>query len=110
MGQSPRPRPKRLASKLRQLRSLLELTQEQMAEAVKHVPSPPQPGHISEYELGKREPSLLFLLAVARIADLPMEVLVDDNLDMPEKLQARSEAAGMRTRQEMSRGAKKAGQ
>jgi transcriptional regulator with XRE-family HTH domain len=86
MGQSPRPRPKRLASKLRQLRSLLHLTQEQMSEAIKHIESPPQPGHISEFELGKREPSLLFLLAVARLGKLPMELLVDDALDLPNEL------------------------
>lgn len=86
MGQSPRPRPKRLASKLRQLRSLLHLTQEQMAEAIKHIESPPQPGHISEFELGKREPSLLFLLAVTRLASIPMELLIDDELDLPEDL------------------------
>lgn len=86
MGQSPRPRPKRLASKLRQIRASLHLTQAQMAEAVRHIESPPQPGHISEYELGKREPSVLFLLAVARLADIPMELLIDDKLDLPEPL------------------------
>lgn len=90
MGQSPRPRPKHLAAKLRQIRSLLHLTQEQMAEALNYIPSPPQPGHISEFELGKREPSLLFLLGVARLANLPMEWLVDDEIDLPEKLPANS--------------------
>ena len=86
MGQSPRPRPKRLAAKLRQIRALLGLTQEQMAEALRHIEAPPQPGHVSEFESGRREPSLLFLLAVARLAGVPMEVLVDDELDLPEKL------------------------
>ena len=92
MGQSPRPRPKRLASKLRQARILLQLTQEQMAEAVKYIASPPQPGHISEFELGKREPSLLFLLAIARLASIPMELLIDDELDLPESLPVRSKS------------------
>ena len=86
MGQAPRPRPKRLASKLRQVRAMLDLTQEQMAERLKHIESPPQPGHISEFEHGKREPSLLFLLAVARLAGVPMDVLIDDELDLPERL------------------------
>lgn len=86
MGQSARPRPHRLGPKLRQIRNLLGLTQEQMAEAVKHIASPPRAGHISEFELGRREPSLLFLLAVARSVHLPMEVLVDDELDLPEEL------------------------
>jgi transcriptional regulator with XRE-family HTH domain len=90
MGQSPRPRPKRLASKLRQIRGLLQLTQEQMSEALRHIASPPQPGHLSEFESGKREPSLLFLLAVARLADISMELLIDDELDLPDELPARS--------------------
>lgn len=86
MGQSPRPRPKRLASKLRQIRTMLNLTQEQMADRLKHIESPPQPGHISEFENGRREPSLLFLLAVARLVGVPMELLVDDELDLPKGL------------------------
>lgn len=90
MGQSPRPRPKRLAEKLRQLRELLGLTQEQLAEAVGHIESPPQPGHISEYERGRREPSLLFLLVIVRLAGIPMETLIDDELELPRKIPAKS--------------------
>lgn len=86
MGQSPRPRPKRLGAKLRQLREQLSLTQEQLADVVGHIESPPQPGHISEYERGRREPSLLFLLAVSRLAGIKMEILVDDELGLPNKL------------------------
>ena len=86
MGQSARPRPKRLAAKLRQIRLLLDLTQEQLAHAVSYIPSPPQPGHISEFESGRREPSLLFLLAVARLSGISMETLVDDEENLPNKL------------------------
>jgi transcriptional regulator with XRE-family HTH domain len=96
MGQRRRPRPKRLASKLRQVRARLGLTQEQMAEALKHIESPPQPGHVSEFESGRREPSLLFLLAVARLAAVPMEVLADDGIDLPEKLPASPEGEVVR--------------
>lgn len=88
MGQSARPRPRRLAAKLRQVRLFLELTQEQLACEVSHIESPPQPGHISEFESGRREPSLLFLLAVARLSGIPMETLVDDEEDLPAKLPA----------------------
>jgi transcriptional regulator with XRE-family HTH domain len=45
-----------------------------------------KPGHISEYESGKREPPLPVLLRYARLAGVPMEMLVDDDLDLPEHL------------------------
>ena len=86
MGTARRPQPKRLASKLLQVRKLLDLTQEQMAEELKAVKSPPQPAHISRFEQGTREPSLLVLLAYARLAGIPLEVLVDDKLDLPKRL------------------------
>lgn len=90
MGQSRRPQPALLASKLRRVRALLELSQEQMAERLRHVKSPPQPGHISEFERGRREPSLLVLVAYARLSGVPVDVLVDDNLDLPNELSPRS--------------------
>jgi hypothetical protein len=40
---------------------------------------------ISEYESGKRAPSLLEVLAYARVAGISMETLVDDKLDVPNK-------------------------
>ena len=86
MGQARRPQPARLALKLREVRTLLGLSQEQMAERLKHVKSPPQPGHISEFERGKREPSLLVLVAYARISGVLVDVLVDDELELPDKL------------------------
>jgi transcriptional regulator with XRE-family HTH domain len=88
MGQARRPQPERLAFKLGQIRKLLDLSQEQMADRLKDVKSPPQPGHISEFERGKREPSLLVLIAFARLSGLTVDVLVDDELDLPEKLPA----------------------
>lgn len=86
MGQARRPQPTRLALKLRQVRMLLDLSQEQMADRLKHVKSPPQPGHISEFERGKREPSLLVLVAYARASGVLVDELVDDELELPKKL------------------------
>ena len=57
-----------------------------------HVKSPPQPGLISRFEQGKREPSLIILLEYARIAGVPMELLVDDELDLPQRLSLRSKS------------------
>ncbi|MFN2453472.1 MAG: helix-turn-helix transcriptional regulator [Pyrinomonadaceae bacterium] len=86
MGTSRREQPARLPAKLRQIRLSLELTQEQMAERLSEVKSPPRPGHISEFEQGKREPSLPVLLRYARLARVYVDVLIDDDLNLPAKL------------------------
>jgi hypothetical protein len=44
---------------------------------------PLYPGYISGYERGLREPPLVVLLQHARLAAVPLENLVDDNLDLP---------------------------
>jgi len=51
MGSS-RPQPRRLAAKLRKIRMKLQVTQQQMAELVRHRSSPVYPGHISEFGSG----------------------------------------------------------
>lgn len=43
-------------------------------------------GRISEYERGKREPSLWVLLAYARAGCIHLEALVDDEIDLPDTL------------------------
>ena len=82
---NPRPRPLRLAEKLRQIRIGLGLSQTQMLDRlgyseVMHY------GRISEYEQDKREPSLMILLAYARAASVHLEDIVDDDFDLPRKL------------------------
>ena len=82
-----RPRPARLAEKLLQIRLALGLSQTEMLkrlglEGMKYA-------RISEYEQGIREPSLLTLLEYSRVAGIHLEVLADDELDLPAKLPAR---------------------
>ena len=82
---NPRPRPQRLASKLRQIREALELSQTQMLirlglEDSMHY------GRISQYENDEREPTLMTLLAYARVAAVHLEDIVDDDLDLPARL------------------------
>lgn len=82
-----RPKPDRLAEKLCQLRTRLGYTLEEMAQSLSGVKkSPPDKSHIYRFEAGAREPSLLVLLEYARIAGVPLEVLVDDESELPMKL------------------------
>jgi transcriptional regulator with XRE-family HTH domain len=74
-----------LASKLRQLRHGLGLSQSEMVRRV-DPEEIMQYGRISEYERGKREPSLWVLLAYARAACIHLEDIVDDEIDLPAKL------------------------
>jgi hypothetical protein len=52
---------------------------------------------ISTYELNHREPPLKVLLAYARAANVSVESLIDDNLDLPGKLPANFKSEGIRT-------------
>ena len=85
MGTRARHKPSRLAVKLRQIRAALELSQNGM---IKLMGAEKMIGQntISEYELGKREPPLWILLRYARAAVVCTDVLIDDDLDLPEKL------------------------
>lgn len=86
MGRSNRPRPKRLGEKLRQIRATLNLTLEQIIEQLDYKDSPVYPTNISGMERGEREPPLLLLLAYARLAGVSTDVLIDDKLDLPNRL------------------------
>jgi transcriptional regulator with XRE-family HTH domain len=89
MGTKKRPVPARLPEKLLKIRRLLDLTQEQLAERVSHLPSAPQPGHISRFEQGLREPNLVYLLEISRLSGVPLETILDDQLDVPDRLRRR---------------------
>lgn len=82
MGARPRPKPERLSAKLRQIRARLRLSQSQIARRLDDEMSP---ARISEYEHGTREPSLLTLLAYARVARVAMETIVDDRVNLPQR-------------------------
>ena len=85
MGTKRRTQPKKLKIKLKTIRIRMEVSQQKMAELLKHY-APKEvivPGHISDFETGKREPSLIVLLAYSKLAGVHLEVLVDDELDLP---------------------------
>lgn len=95
MGRAHRQRPERLASKLQAIRHALDLTQEQMIERLDCPRVPLYPASISQYEAGKREPPLLVLLQYAKLAGVPMDVLVDDGVDLPNHLPSVPEYDGI---------------
>lgn len=86
MGRSNRQTPLQLAVKLRAIRAELGLTQEQMIERLGHAAKSLYPASISQYESGKREPPLTVLLQYARTAGVPVDMLVDDEEDLPHPL------------------------
>ena len=88
MGRGTRNKPKRLPEKLLQVRISLGLSQNGMVRRLGTDEVLSQE-YISGFERGNREPSLIVLLRYARVAGVAMEVLVDDELDLPERLPAR---------------------
>jgi transcriptional regulator with XRE-family HTH domain len=86
MGTS-RQRSERLAEKLLQLRLALGLSQTEMLKRL-DVEDMIVYNRISDYELGKREPPLPILLRYARAAGVCVDVLIDDETDLPGKLPA----------------------
>ena len=68
MGRSHRPRTKRLAVKLRQIRDQLGISQAEMCKRLgaKRI----HPAHVSGYERGEREPPLPVLLKYTRLVGI----------------------------------------
>jgi transcriptional regulator with XRE-family HTH domain len=85
MGKRARAKPERLAEKLLQIRSALGISQSEMFRRL-DIEEFSEVKRISDYETDKSEPPLTVLLQYARVAGVHMEVLVDDELDLPEKL------------------------
>jgi transcriptional regulator with XRE-family HTH domain len=82
---SVREKPERLGEKLRQIRLTLGLSQSEMLRRL-GVEDRIDYTRISGFESGLREPTLIILLSYARVAGVNTEVLIDDDLDLPEKL------------------------
>jgi transcriptional regulator with XRE-family HTH domain len=83
MGQAPRNKPKRLGEKLLQIREALGLSQKEMAEQLsERTGFTITRTHISNYERDRVEPFLETTLAYSRLANLHMEQIVDDDLDL----------------------------
>jgi len=88
MGRTPREKPARLAEKLAHLRQALNLSQDEMVRRL-GLEGQLTREELSKYERGLRVPSLLTLLKYSRVAGLIVDDLIDDKLDLPNKLSGR---------------------
>ena len=98
MGRKARAKPKFLAAKLLQIRLALDFSQDGIIEAMGLTETITR-NRISEYELGF-EPPLPTLLHYARLANVYVDVLIDDELDLPAQLPSPQTSAGVKRKRE----------
>lgn len=87
MGRASREKPDRLGEKLLQVRNALGLSQDGMLRALgmsEHYGR----HYISGFERGEREPPLTVLLQYSKVANVWINALVDDDIDLPSKIPA----------------------
>ena len=83
MGRASRPKPLRLAEKLKIIRENLGLSQTEMLIRLGYSSDKREfRSIISAYELGKREPTLIDLLNYAHLAGVTVESIIDDGLEL----------------------------
>ena len=83
MGRVRRNKPLKLSHKLLAIRKRLRMSQTEMARALElkvHYSA------VSNFELGTREPDLIIVMRYARLAGIPMEMIVDDQINLPEEV------------------------
>jgi transcriptional regulator with XRE-family HTH domain len=85
MGKHPRQKQARLGEKLLQIRRSLNLSQNGILRHL-GLENTLSRTIISNYELGEREPPLYVLLRYGRAAGVCLDSIVDDELDLPDRL------------------------
>lgn len=95
MGKAPSYKPARLGLKIVEIRKKLGLSQNGL---IKHLGLAEElfQGDISAFELGNRIPDLRTLLMLAKTVGVYVDVLIDDELDLPEKLPANPKSEGIK--------------
>lgn len=94
MGRASRQKPARLSEKLLQIRTALGLSQDGI---LRRLGLAEEYGrhYVSGFETGEREPSLLILLRYSELAKVWINVLVDDDLNLPSQLPSRRMHSGV---------------
>ena len=77
-----RAMPKKLGKKMRQIRERLGMSQRQIVDALNYTATPLRASQISQYEQGQREPTMMLVLAYARLAKVSVESLIDDKMKL----------------------------
>ncbi|MFL6212934.1 MAG: helix-turn-helix transcriptional regulator [Blastocatellia bacterium] len=92
MGRGRRARPKKLQEKVCEVRRRLGFTQDEMARRlIEHgAEETTHSGYVADFETGKRAPSLLGVLAYAKLFGVCADVLLDDEIDLPERLPSKA--------------------
>jgi transcriptional regulator with XRE-family HTH domain len=93
MGTNSRRKPERLAEKLQAIREALGLSQNGMIRRLGLEDVLTQ-AEVSAYERGKRVPSLPTLLGYAEAANVWLDVIVNDELELPERLPSPRKSGG----------------
>ena len=103
MGAQKRRTPRRLPEKLREIRLKLGLSQNEMIRRV-GLEEELTREQVSSFELGRRQPNLMTLWAYANAANLYVDALILDTVDLPETLPCpvKSEGSPHHRRQERS--------
>lgn len=94
MGRKSRRKPARLAEKLKRIRASLGLSQTELVRRLGFEEEITK-SEISDFEHGKYEPNLLVLLSYSEVANVSLEVLVRDDLDLPKKIPASQKSEGV---------------
>ncbi len=95
MGKQIRKRPDRLPEKLFEIREKLGLSQNEMVKRM-GLTDEIERDYISKFERGTLEPTLWVLLQYARAANIYVEVLIDNNIALPERLPASIKSEGVK--------------
>jgi len=97
-----RKRPTRLAEKLLQVRNKLQLSQGSMLRQL-GLEDEMERDYISKFERGVLEPPLHVLCAYGEAANVFLDVLVKDDLDLPETLPAKIRSDGIERKERTKR-------
>ena len=96
MGRGARMRPARLPGKILQVRLALGETQEGMARRLGFPEITRE--YVSGFERGIREPPLPVLLRIADLAGVYVDVLINDELNLPASLPSSPKSEGVKRR------------